>query len=121
MRANEFLVLKRSIRMLTKAEVAYLYKAEKVQKRNSKLYYDMMLSGPAEIIVLSKISAVYDCNTLFNGANPFGRRRINYLNEGSHKVRKNIDSVDAMFEIAPFTCFSEFIDLEDFLVRNSNL
>ena len=81
----------------------------------------MMLSGPCEIIVVTKISAVYDCNTLFNGANPYGRRRINYLNEGSSQVRKNIDSVDAMFEIAPFTCFSEFIDLEDFLIRNSKL
>ena len=79
------------------------------------------MSGPAEIIVLSKISAVQDCNTLFNGANPFGRRRINYLNENDANIRKNIDSVDSMFEIAPFTCFSEFIDLEDFLIRNSDI
>ena len=121
MKANEFLVIKRTIRMLTKAEVAYLFKAEKIKKRQSKLYYDMMMAGPAEIIVLSKISAVQDCNTLFNGANPYGRRRINYLNESSANVRKNIDSVDSMFEIAPFTCFSEFIDMEDFLIRNSNL
>ena len=82
----------------------------------------MMLSGPAEIIVVSKISAVYDCSTLFNGANPYGRRRINYLDEDkAGQVRKNVDSVDAMFEIAPFTCFSEFIDLEDFLIRNSKI
>lgn len=26
-----------------------------------------------------------------------------------------------MFEIAPFTCFSEFVDLEDFLIRHSNI
>lgn len=26
-----------------------------------------------------------------------------------------------MFEIAPFTCFSEFVDLEDFLLRNSRV
>lgn len=122
-KANEFLVLKRQIRMLTKAEVAYLYRAEGISKRNSALYYDMMLSGASEIIVVSKISAVFDCNTLFNGANPFGRRRINYIGEGSHQaaIRKNVDSVDAMFEIAPFTCFSEFIDLEDFLLRNSKV
>ena len=81
----------------------------------------MMTQGPAEIVVVSKLSAVYDCNTLFNGANPFGRRRINYLNEGQVGVRKNVDSVDAMFEIAPFTCFSEFIDMEDFLLRNSKI
>ena len=36
-------------------------------------------------------------------------------------MRKNVDSVDSMFEIAPFTCFSEFVDLEDFLARNSNI
>ena len=29
-RANEFLILKRQIRMLTRAEVAYLYRAEKI-------------------------------------------------------------------------------------------
>ena len=80
-RANEFLVLKRKIRMLTKAEVAYLFRAEKIEERNSHLYFNMMLAGPSEVIVVSKISAVYDCNTLFNGANPYGRRRLNYLNE----------------------------------------
>lgn len=81
----------------------------------------MMTQGPSEIIVVSKLSAVFDCNTLFNGANPFGRRRINYLNEAAGGQRKNVDSVDAMFEIAPFTCFSEFIDVEDFLLRNSKI
>ena len=98
-KANEFLVLKRQIRMLTKAEVAYLFRSEKIQERNSTLYYDLMLSGPSEVIVVSKISAVYDCNTLFNGANPFGRRRINITSEGKSGIRKNVDSVDAMFEI----------------------
>ena len=83
MQANEFLVLKRQIRMLTKAEVAYLFRTEKISKRNSQLYFDMMMSGPAELVVVSKLAAVYDCNTLFNGANPYGRRRINYLNEDS--------------------------------------
>jgi hypothetical protein len=82
----------------------------------------MMLGGPCEVIVVSKISAVYDCNTLFNGANPYGRRRLNYLNEDRpEKIRKNVDSVGGLFEIAPFTCFSEFVDLEDFLIRNSKI
>ena len=83
MRANQFLVLKRRIRMLTKAEVAYLYRSEKISERNQELYFNMMLAGPCEIIVVSAISAVYDCHTLFNGANPYGRRRINYIEEGS--------------------------------------
>ena len=30
MQANEFLILKRQIRMLTKAEVAYLFRSEKI-------------------------------------------------------------------------------------------
>ena len=108
--------------MLTKSEVAYLFRSEEIEERNSQLYYEMMQSGPAEVIVVSKIAAVHDCNTLFNGANPYGRRRINYLNEDKKDlVRKNVDSVDAMFEIAPFTCFSEFIDLEDFLIRHSKI
>ena len=34
LKANEFLVLKRHTRMLTKAEIAYLYRAEKIQERN---------------------------------------------------------------------------------------
>ena len=50
--------------MLTKAEVAYLYRAEGIQKRNSKLYYDMMLGGACEIIIVSKISAVYDLSLI---------------------------------------------------------
>jgi hypothetical protein len=37
----------------------------------------MMNSGPAEIVIVSKIGAVFDAKTLFNGAAPFGRRRIN--------------------------------------------
>lgn len=79
------------------------------------------MAGPAEIIVVSKISAVHDCNTLFNGANPYGRRRINYTNEGQDQIRKNVNSIDGLFEISPFTCFSEFVDFDDFLVRNSKI
>ena len=119
LRANEFLIIKRKIRALTKAEVAHLFRAEKISKRNSKLFYNLMLSGPCEILIVSKIGAVFDAKTLFNGSNPFGRRRINMLNEGTDAVRKNVDSVDAMFEITPFSSFNEFLDLEDFLVRNS--
>ena len=77
------------------------------------------MAGPCEVIVISKIGAVYDTKTLFNGSNPHGRRRINMLNEGVDTIRKNVDSVDSMFEITPFSSFNEFLDLEDFLVRNS--
>ena len=43
------------------------------------------------------------------------------LNEGTDTVRKNVDAVDSLFEIAPFSSFNEFLDLEDFLVRNSSV
>ena len=81
----------------------------------------MMLDGPSEVIVLSKVGAVVDVQTILEGANPFGRRRMNQVNEESQSDRKNVDSVNAMFEIAPFSSFSELIDLEDFMVRNSKL
>ena len=60
LRANEFLIIKRKIRQLTKAEVAHLYREENVSKRNSELYYNMMMSGPSEVVIASKIGAVYD-------------------------------------------------------------
>ena len=121
LRANEFLIIKRKIRTLTKAEVAHLFREEKVTKRNSELYYNMMMSGPSEVVIASKIGATYDAQTLFEGSNPNGRRRINMLNEGVDTVRKNVDAVDALFEITPFSSFNEFLDLEDFLVRNSSV
>lgn len=43
------------------------------------------------------------------------------LNEGTDTIRKNVDAVDSLFEIAPFSSFNEFLDLEDFLVRNSSV
>lgn len=80
-----------------------------------------MLQGPSEIIVVSKLSGVYDAKTLLNGSSPFGRRRLNQINEDSANGRTNVDSVSAMFEVAPFTSFTELLDLEDFLGRNSKL
>ncbi len=80
-----------------------------------------MLSGPSEVLVISKVGAVVDVQTIIDGANPFGRRRMNQVNEETDSERKNVDSVNAMFEIAPFTSFNELIDLEDFMVRNSKL
>ena len=81
----------------------------------------MMLDGPCEVVVLSKVGAVVDVQTILDGANPFGRRRMNQINEESESERKNVDSVNAMFEIAPFSSFNEIVDLEDFMVRNSKL
>lgn len=70
------MVVKRKIRMLRKTEAMYLAKVEGVTEKNSALYYNMMLEGQAEILVLSKLGAVHDALTIVNGSNPHGRRRI---------------------------------------------
>ena len=77
LRANEFLILRRKIRPLTGGEVAYLIKEEGIPESNRDFYFELMQSGPCEILVVSKLSGVYDAKTLMNGASPFGRRRLN--------------------------------------------
>jgi hypothetical protein len=81
MRNNEFVVIKRTVRMLSMAETAYLFRSEEIPEANNKLYFDLMMAGPCDIIILSKIGGVHDARTLFNGANPFGRRSVNQSNE----------------------------------------
>ena len=107
--------------MLTKAEIAHLFKVEKIPERNAALYMELMSNGPAEVIILSKIGGVSDALTIMNGANPLGRRRQNQLHEDVRSDRLNVNSVDSLFEIAPFTSFNEMIDLEDMLLRNSQI
>jgi hypothetical protein len=63
--------------MLTKAEVAHLFRLEKMTEENSNLFFGLMLFGPAEIVVVSKVAAVSDAKTIFSGADPLGRRRVN--------------------------------------------
>jgi hypothetical protein len=121
LRANEFLIIKQVIRPLTAGETLYLFNQEKISEENKALYFDIMMQGPCEILVVSKLSAVYDARTLFYGASPYGRRRMNQANEDNSNTRSAVDSVSSMFEVAPFTSFTELIDLEDFLCRNSKL
>jgi hypothetical protein len=33
----------------------------------------------------------------------------------------NVNAVDSIFEISPFSSFGELFDLEDFMIRNSNI
>ena len=77
LRSNGFLILKRKVRVLKKAEIIYLFEQEKIDQANAAFYFDVMNSGPAEIVIVSKIGGVCDAKTLFNGAAPFGRRRVN--------------------------------------------
>ena len=120
LKANDFLIIKRKVRKLTKAEVAYLCEVEKVHKDNMALYIDQVMDGPSEIVVVSKLGAVQDARTICHGSQS-GRRRANQTGESNSGTRSNVDSLSAMFEIAPFSSFNEFIDLEDFLVEHSRL
>ena len=87
-----------------------------VGKDKREMYYNLMLEGESEIIVVSKLGAVEDLKSLVDGSNPHGRRRCAQANEDLSNVRTNVDSVNSMFEITPFTSLSEFLDIEDFLV-----
>ncbi len=84
-------------------------------------YYNVMMEGNSEIVVVSKLGAVADLKSLVDGSAPYGRRRIAQLDESTSAVRTNVDAVNSMFEITPFTSFSEFLDLEDFMVTHSKL
>lgn len=119
--SNEFNILKRKNRILTKAECTYLMKEEAIPEDSAHLYYEIMMSGPVEILGLSKIGAVSDAKTLFNGANPYGRRRMNQLDQQEGQQMRNTNALNQMMGIAPFTSFNELIDLSDFLARSSSL
>jgi hypothetical protein len=120
LKANDFLVLERQTRVLTKQEASYLCKLEKISKGNIELALDYAMAGPSEIVVVSKLGAVHDARTLCHGSET-GRRRTALIDEASTGSRSNVDSVNAMFEIAPFSSFNEFLDLQDFLVQHSRL
>jgi hypothetical protein len=77
LRANEFLILKQQIRVLTHGEISNLYIQEEIPESNKELYFDIMLEGPCGVLVVSKLSGVFDAQTLFNGSAPYGRRRLN--------------------------------------------
>jgi len=68
------------------------------------------MAGPSEIVVVSKLGAVNDARTLCHGSET-GRRRTALIDEATTGSRSNVDSVNALFEVAPFSSFNEFIDL----------
>ncbi|CDW75782.1 UNKNOWN [Stylonychia lemnae] len=121
LKVNDFTIIKRKVRMLTKSEVLYLAQVEKITKDKAETYYNMMMDSDCEIVVLSKLGAVEDLLSIVDGSKPYGRRRIPQLFEDQTSVRSNVDSINGMFEITPFTSFSEFLDLEDFIVGHTKL
>jgi len=121
LKANDFVILKRKQRVLTKTEIGYLADRDGVDNASLQAYTNMMQSGRSEILALTKIGAIQDAKSIVNGTAPFGRRRVPQMDEDSISIRSNVDSINAMFEISPFSSFSEFFDLEDFIVKNCGL
>ena len=85
-----------------------------------QFFVDSIMDGPSEIVILSKIGAVEDDKAICNGTET-GRRRSNQTGDEENGSRGNVDSMSAMFEIAPFSSFNELIDLEDFLLTHYRL
>jgi hypothetical protein len=108
--ANDFLILERETRVLTEREAGYLCKLEETSKSNLELSLDYARAGASEIVVVSKMGAVRDARTLCHGSET-GRRRTALADDEVGAGRSNVDSVNAMFEVAPFSSFNEFIDL----------
>lgn len=46
--------------MLTHGEISTLYIKEEIPESNKELYFDIMLEGPCGVLVVSKLSGVYD-------------------------------------------------------------
>ena len=54
------MILKRVKKTLSRSEAVYLCKLEKITKENAEFFVDQVLSGPSEIVVVSKMGAVKD-------------------------------------------------------------
>lgn len=76
LKANDFVVLKRKQRVLTKTEIGYLAEKDGVGNQSLQAYTNLMQSGRSEILALSKIGAIQDAKSIVNGTAPFGRRRV---------------------------------------------
>lgn len=120
LKANDFLIIKRIVKTISREEALTICHMEKVTKSNVELYIDTVLAGPSEIVIMSKIGAIQDAKTISSGSLT-GRRRSNQVGESGSGTRQNVDSLSAMFEIAPFSSFNEFLDLEDFLLEHSRI
>jgi hypothetical protein len=81
----------------------------------------MMMDSEVEIVALSKLGATHDLKALADGCAPLGRRRVAQLDEDISAVRTNVDAVNSMFEVTPFTSMSEMIDIEDYIVSHTKL
>lgn len=118
MRANGFQILERTKVKLNREQATALCRMEKVSADQAELYIDIVMSSPNEVVVVSKIGAVFDARAIVHGSIT-GRRRANQLDTSDGGSVSNTDSVGAMFEIAPFSSYNEMIDLQDFVTSQN--
>jgi hypothetical protein len=85
------------------------------------MYYNLMMDSECEVVAVSKVGCVADLKSIVDGCAPLGRKRVAQLDEDTSAIRSNVDAVNSMYEITPFSSMSEFLDLEDFLVSHSKL
>ena len=58
LKANDFLIIKRIMKTISREEALKICHMEKVTKSNVELYIDTVLAGPSEIVIMSKIGAI---------------------------------------------------------------
>lgn len=76
LKVNDFTILKRKVRLLSKSEVIFLAEIEGITNDKKEFYYNLMMDGETEIIVVTKLGAVEDLKSIVDGSRPNGRRRI---------------------------------------------
>ena len=59
----------------------FLAEMENITKDKREFYYNLMMDGESEIIVMTKLGAVEDLKSIVDGSRPNGRRRISQLYE----------------------------------------
>ena len=73
---NNFIVIQRSKWQLSLGHAHYLATVEHIPADDMDSYIQMMTSGVAEVILVSKRSALYEAHSLLN-ASPYGLADIN--------------------------------------------
>ena len=150
---NNFLLLKKQTRMLSKEEVLILAHMENIPDKVLDEYIDIMMESEVDILVLYKFGAISEGDIICNGCKE-GRRRTGQLTtalaanfidkedenySGSQQfelfppkssqqekgynqldsVKNRLTGIGSLMDLSPFTSISEFIDLEDFILKST--
>ena len=99
LKINKFNILSKKILVLNEAQISYLYHHEfpTEAKISFELYYRMMSDGNCEILVLSKLSAFCDLNTLigYSGNHEINVNQYNtitnYISLGDLNIKYEVD------------------------------